>query len=140
MATDVNVTEDMMDFSLPPRNLKFKVDNDIFEAVPELATEQALRFADDAEVMEDESSTAQQRLDVVKKLFHLVLLPESAERLIARLSDPANPIGPERFQKILMYLMEQYGLRPTEPDEDSLSGSEVRANGTSLTESVSATA
>lgn len=138
--TSVNATDDMMDFSLPPRNLRFRVDADVFEAVSELATEQALLFADEAELLGDEHASAQARLDVIKKLFHLVLLPESAERLVARLSDTTNPIGPDRFMKILTYLMELYGLRPTEPDSDFSTGSDVRETGTSSTESVSVTA
>lgn len=139
MTTNVLTSEEMMDFSLPPRNLKFKVDADVFEAVPELATERALTFADEAANMDDDDVTTRQRMDIIEKLFHLVLVPESADRLIARLSDPINPIGPERFQRILTYLMEQYGLRPTEPGSDSSPGSDVRETGTNSTASASAT-
>lgn len=129
--TEVNLTEEIMDFSLPRGNIKFRLENDVFEAVPEIATELALEFVDDAAALEEDKISTREQLAVIKKLFHMVLLPESAERFVARLRDPANPIGPERFQRVLTFLMERYGLRPTEPDSDSSPGSDVRETGTS---------
>lgn len=133
--TTVTVTADdeVMDFSSPRRSLKFKVDDDIFEAVPDIAAELALDYADRTEQLESGEATAQQQKDIIHELLRLVLLPESAERFIARLSDPFHPIGQAKIVRITQWLFEEYGLRPTESDSASSTGSESQDAGTSST-------
>lgn len=122
----------MMDFSVGRKSIKFKVDDDIFEAVPDIAAELAMDYAGRLEELtknEDNVSMDDQK-EVVHSTVRLVLFPESADRFIARLSDQHNPIGQARFGKITQWLLEQYGLRPTEQDSASSTGSESQDAGT----------
>lgn len=129
-----------MDFSSPRASIKFRVDRDVFEAAPDIAAELALRYADEAEKLTANGATNEQQIEVIHKLFRMVLFPESADRFIARLSDQRYPISNEKIMKIVRWLFEEYGLRPTESDSASSTGSESPAAGTSSTASTSAEA
>lgn len=129
----VPLDDEVMDFSSPHRSLKFRVDGDVFEAAPDIAAELAMRFSDQAAKIDDENTNADEQIEVIHALFRMVLFPESADRFIARLSDPTRPIGNGKAQRIIAWLWEEYGLRPTESDSTSLSGSENQDAGTSLT-------
>jgi hypothetical protein len=140
LTTTVSADDDIMDFSSPRRSLKFRVDDDVFEAAPDIAAELALYYADKAEQLTAEGATNEQQKEVIHSLFQMILFPESAERFIARLSDQRNPIGHTKIANITQWLFEAYGLRPTESDSASSTGSENQADGTSSTESTSAEA
>ncbi len=139
-ATEVAVTDDVMDFSLARRSIKFRLDDEEYEAAPDIATERALRFADQIERLESETATADEQIEVIRSLFRLFLFPESAERFIARLDDTTRPVGPQRFMRVIEWLFEEYGLRPTESDSASSAGPDDPASGTSSTESISVAA
>jgi hypothetical protein len=132
---EVTMTDEIRDFSRPRGTLKFRVDDDVFEAPPDIAAELALQFADEAERLGvgddgDERPSVASQVQVMHNVIKMILLPDSAERFIARLRDPAHPIGVEVFQEVTEYLLERYGLRPTESDSPSSSGSDNLATGT----------
>jgi hypothetical protein len=127
-----------MDFSSPRKSLKFRIDEDVFEASPDIAAELALIYADEAEKLTGADATNAQQIEIIHKLFRMVLFPESAERFIERLSDQRRPIGQQKIAKITRWLFEEYGLRPTESDSASSTGSENRDAGTSSTGTTSA--
>lgn len=135
----VDVDDGMMDFSIGRKSIKFKVDDDIFEAVPDIAAELAMDYAERIEQLtgstDAENVNYAEQKEVVYSTVRLVLFEESADRFIARLGDKRNPIGQSRFGKITAWLLEQYGLRPTEPDSASSTGSANQDDGTSSTES-----
>lgn len=121
----------MMDFSIGRKSIKFKVDDDIFEAVPDIAAELAMEYASQLELLTNtEENTLNSQKEVVHSTIRLILFEESADRFIARLRDRKNPIGSQRFGKITEWLLEQYGLRPTEQDSASSTGSESQDSGT----------
>jgi hypothetical protein len=128
--------DEIMDFSSGRGPIKFRVDDDVFEASPDLAAELALDFADLIEQLDDGTDNQKQK-EVIHALFRLVLFPESAERFISRLSDQRHPIGQRRIGDITKWLFEQYGMRPTGPDSASPTGSESQDAGTSSTASTS---
>lgn len=132
--TEVPVDDGIMDFSSARKSLKFRIDEDVFEASPDIAAELALEYADEAERLTAEGTTNKQQIEVIHKLFRMVLFPDSAERFIARLSDQRRPIGQEKIAKITRWLFEEYGLRPTVSDSASSTGSENRDAGTNSTE------
>lgn len=135
--TEVNVTDEMMDFSLRRKTLRFRVDDDVFEAVAEIPVEVALAFADRAHVLENGTATVDQQVEVVRSLLRALLLPESAKRFLERLSDQRDPIGFQRFNQVVTWLFEEYGLRPTPSDSAFSPGSDNPASGTNLTVSTS---
>lgn len=131
--TTVAADDEVMDFSSPRRSIKFRVDDDVFDAVADIAAELALDYADKVEQLEQQDTSVDQAKKALHELFRLVLLPESADRFIARLSDPHHPIGQQKIVRITRWLFEEYGLRPTESDSASSTGSESQDAGTSST-------
>lgn len=125
------VDDEVMDFSSPRPSLKFRVDDDVFEAAPDIAAELALDYADKVEQLGGDDATMAQQKEIIHSLFRMVLFPESAERFIERLSDQRHPIGQKKIADITRWLFEEYGLRPTESDSVSSTGSESPAAGTS---------
>lgn len=131
--TTVAADDEVMDFSSARRSIKFRVDDDVFDAVADIAAELALDYADKIEQLERQDASIDQQKQALHELFRLILLPESAERFIARLSDQHHPIGQQKIVKITQWLFEEYGLRPTGSDSASSTGSESQDAGTSLT-------
>lgn len=137
MTLSVPLDDEVMDFSSPRKSLKFKVDGDLFEAAPDVAAELAIEFMDLSNKIDETESTPEQQIAVLHAMFNMVLFPESAERFIGRLRDTQNPIGYEKINRIVKWLFESYGLRPTESDAPSSSGSDSPESGRSLTASTS---
>jgi hypothetical protein len=119
------------DFSAPARRVRFRIDDDVFEGPRDLPAEHALRFIAKAE------RWRQLRTDdavaLLPELFEPVLLPESHARFCARLGDQQRPISLVQVPRVVLWLFEQYGMRPTQPSPDSSPGSASPADGTSLT-------
>lgn len=129
--------EAVKDFSTKRKPIKFRLDDDVFEAAPTLAADLVLDYAAKAEQLDGKSVSAAQQREVVHDLFNMVLLPESAERFIKRLSDPVHPIDHSQITEVMRWLFEEYGLRPTPPDSASSTGSGNPDGGTSSTVSTS---
>lgn len=126
-----------MDFSIPRRSIRFRVDDDVFEATPEIPVDVALEFADHAERLERADVSEQEKFVSVRRLLELLLRGDSAERFVARLGDRDNPIGVQQFVKIIQWLFGEYGLRPTESGSESFAGPSSPEFGTSSTASTS---
>ncbi len=140
MTLSVPMDDEVMDFSSPRKSLPFRVDGDLFQAAPDIAAELAIEFMDLSQRADDTDATPKQQIAVLHAMFNMVLFPESAERFISRLRDTANPIGYEKINRIVKWLFEVYGLRPTESDSPSSSGSGNQVVGTNSTASTSAVA
>lgn len=129
--TETILTPEIMDFSKARPPIRFRIDDDVFAAVPALPADTALIIAGTGEriaVVKGED-----RLRLFHELFELLLAPESARRFVARMSSADNPIDSDQIARIMPWLMEQFGLRPTTPSADSLGTSLNPADGTSST-------
>jgi len=104
---------EMKDFSKKRRDIVFRVDDDVFEAARGVPAEVLLDFATEFAGMET-SATVDQQLKAFRSMLEVVLLPESLTRFTERMRDRANPIEIDQVEEIVTWLMEQYGLRPTE--------------------------
>ncbi len=130
-ATTTIISDDsMMDFSVERESIPFKVDDDVFHAVADIAAELAMDYAQKLEVLQADTTNVESQKEILHSTMRLVLFPESAERFIERLSDQLHPIGQKRVADITQWLLEQYGLRPTESDSASSPGSENQEDGT----------
>lgn len=120
------------DFTKAHERITFRIDGDLFEAARALPgrvmTEFAKRFSDLGE------SPATDQLDVILEALSLVLLPESYARFDKRFGDLESPIELTQAVDVVMWLLEQYGMRPTQPSSGSASGPEVPASGTNSTD------
>lgn len=120
------------DFSRKRERLVFRIDDDIFEAATALPGKTLARFA--ARFADVENIPIDKQLDAFADALGMVLLPESNSRFQKRLDDLENPIELEQASDVIQWLLEKYGLRPTEPSSDSSTGPASPASGTSLTD------
>jgi hypothetical protein len=130
-------TTEIRDFSKARKDISFRVDDDMFHAARGIPAEVLLDFAAEFSSMET-SATVDQQLKAFRSMLDVVLLPESLERFNARMRDRANPIEIDQVEEIVTWLMEQYGLRPTEPSSSSPAGPSVPGPGTTSTASTPA--
>lgn len=137
----------LQDFSQRrPDSLKFRIDEDVFEAVPAVGA----NLMRDIIAMTDMSALADARAEgltpeqatsklpkvmeqVSKTLGFLdtVLLPDSAQRFAARMNSAVEPITLDQAFKVWTWLVEQYSGRPTQPSSPSANGHD--GTGTSST-------
>lgn len=125
----------MKDFSKKRKDITFRVDEDVFQAARGVPAEVLLGFATEFSGMDAETATVDQQLKAFRSMLEVVLLPESLERFNARMRDRANPIEIDQVEDVVTWLMEQYGLRPTEAPSSSPDGRSVPALGTTSTAS-----
>lgn len=127
-------TTEIRDFSKKRKDIVFRVDDDVFQAARGVPAEVLLGFATEFAGM-DTTATVDQQLKAFRSMLEVVLLPESLERFNARMRDRANPIEIDQVEDVVTWLMEQYGLRPTEAPSSSPDGRSVPEPGTTLTAS-----
>jgi len=122
------------DFTKKRKRLAFTIDDDTFTAasvIPgDVFAEFITTYNGRAEV-----DDYQQTHDALKHALSLVLLPDSYERFAARLKDHANPIDDDQMGDVVLWLLEEYGMRPTQPSQPSSDGPASPESGTSSTES-----
>jgi hypothetical protein len=152
------MTKEVKDFTgtVDREPLRFKIDDDVFEAVPRVGAElfrdviNAGNVADLAELQgkdlsdltnEQAAKLAQTvNLQTEKAMMFLdtVLLPDSALRFAERLRSATEPITFTQAYDVWRWLLGEYGGRPTEPSSPSSSGYD--GTGMSSTAGASATA
>ncbi|NUS83652.1 MAG: hypothetical protein HOY75_13130 [Streptomyces sp.] len=122
------------DFSRQRKRLDFTIDDDTFDAAPALPGDVFAEF-----VALYNSSTDvegyQEQHTLLKQALELALLDESWARFSARLKDKQKPIEDDQMSEVVMWLLEEYGMRPTQPSQPSPDGPSSPESGTSSTES-----
>ena len=122
------------DFTKKRKRLDFTIDSDTFEAASVIPGDVFAQFVTTYNSRGD-ADDYQQTHDMLKHALSLVLLPDSYERFAARLKDHANPIDDDQMGDVLLWLLEEYGMRPTQPSQPSSDGPASPEPGTSSTES-----
>lgn len=125
----------MKDFTRKRNKIEFQIDEDVFEAAPaipaDILTDFVVKFAD------VENLPAVKRVEALTEVLGMVLKPESFQRFQSRKKDRDNPIELEQINDVIVWLMEQYGQRPTMPSPGSFPGQSNQESGTNLTENTS---
>lgn len=121
----------MKDFSKARKKLLFRIDTDSFEAAPAIPAETLAVFATRFENIE--SVLPGDRFKILSDALELVLLPESYGLLRERMRDKTNPVELDQINDIILWLLEEYGLRPTQPSSASSVGQPNLESGTNLT-------
>ncbi|OFW55848.1 MAG: hypothetical protein A2Y75_05385 [Candidatus Solincola sediminis] len=112
--------------------LQFKLGDEVFYAAPDLpkgALELSIGLSR-LNLSSDEG--LQPFLDFLEE----VLLDDSARRIIERFNSKERTIGIRTMHAITMWLLEEYGLRPTQPSLPS-SNASSGSDGTSSTDGAS---
>jgi hypothetical protein len=134
------------DFTIPMEPKRFRIDEDVFQA-PAIISPIALKklsalhasLGDVGALTNDLDRT----LDIVGDLFGLLLPGPSGGRFKERLLSEEEPIDLQRQALPALYwLLEEYGMRPTQPSSASPSGStdgpmDTPSGGTSSTDGAS---
>lgn len=132
--SEVTPDDDIMDFTTTAKSPRFKIDADVFTGVIEIPAQKALEFSSMTQQFADENQDPRDRIELLKELIKVVLVPASAERFNERLSSSTEPIGLTAFQKVLPWLFKKYTGTPTTPDLDSSSGPGNQEPGKNSTE------
>lgn len=120
------------DFSRPRPKVAFTIDGDTFDAAPAIPAETLAEFATRYENAGD-ADTARSQYQTLVSVLELVLLPHSYALLQERLRDRERPVDLDQLNDIIVWLMERYGLRPTQPSPTSSDGPASPVSGTSST-------
>lgn len=126
--TDSNEVVRHADFSMSLEPVTMTIAPDEFELVPEIPLDALSDMMNIGQKMEGEDRSAW--MERIYQFFDGLMTPEAAAqfRRRGRKSTPddvnRNPIGMRHIQKILPWLMEVYGLRPTPESSESSDGSE----------------
>lgn len=121
---------DIPDFSKPRTRVAFRIDDDVFESPPVLPAMVLLAYAKKFQSL-GEDATPEQHMDAMTGVLEMVLLPESYGRFSARLSSMEDPIGLDQMQQAIEYIMEKYGMRPTQLPSGLPGGQASPESGTS---------
>lgn len=114
MDSDGNVEIADFSFSIEPK--RCRVGDDIFEFAPVLPLgmmEKVTRMGNLGEVMRERG------LAPILELMQSLMFPKSYERFVERVNDVVLPIDHTVFMRMMQWLLEVYGLRPTEPSSPS---------------------
>jgi hypothetical protein len=114
------------DFSTSPEPVRFKVNDDIFECIAEIPLD---GLAQMTQISAATDGGPAAMLSKVYDFFDSIMTPDSAAlfrdrgRVGTKEQPNPNPIGMRAVNDILPWLMEVYGLRPTQPSDESSGGS-----------------
>lgn len=115
------------DFSMSPEPVKFTLETDDFFAPPVLPIPVMQDLVKTIKMFKNMDTNDEEKFDqttdAMGQLFQIILLSESRERFMERFNSRGrDAIGLVRTQNILMWLLEVYGLRPTQGSSSSSDG------------------
>ena len=126
-------TTEIKDFSSHAEPVRFRIDDDIFEAPAVIPAQVMLDFVSNFNTL-GENANQDAQGSAMMAMIDMVLKPESAVRFKHRMGDGDHPIGLDQIQDILPWLMEKYGMRPTEPSDILSDGQADQGTGTDSTQ------
>jgi len=122
----------IMDFTEERPPIQFRIGADVFTLMSDMPVLTMIDFAEKSNKLADDDMGPEMR-NIFVSMFELVLTEESAERFVPRLSSRIDPIGMTVVNKLVPWILEQYGLRPTTPSESFSEQSSIPADGLSST-------
>lgn len=131
---------EIKDFTLKQKRIKFKIDNDIFEATRVVGLPLMQDLVKVTRGMGKMSDSGD--FSAIPAIFNELLLPASAQRFSERLQAKGDDAIDVRQQllPVLQYLLEKFGLRPTQLSSESSPGSPGETDGITSTDGSSAEA
>lgn len=124
---------EIKDFSKQRKRLQFRIDDDLFEAVPAIPAQVMIDFTKTITSTDPTQLTPEQQVNVLTDMLEIVLVPESLKRFQARMADVNSPIEMDQINDVVTWLFEEYGMRPTIEPSPSSSGGSLPASGTTST-------
>ena len=121
----------MKDFTKKRTKIEFQAYGDIFEASPAIPADILTTFV--VKFSDVENLPSLKRVEAMTEVLEMVLKPASFELIQKRKKDREKPLDLDQLNEIIIWLMEQYGQRPTQPSSDLLPGQHNQESGTNLT-------
>lgn len=137
--------EGIADFTVERKRLRFRIDQDVFEAasaVPANILMELMDLQGQIDRIQAEGSNKEEREAFFREFFGRVLLQDSLDLFISRLSDKTKPIDLRQMSNVIGWLFQEYtsGI-PFEQRQGSSDGSGPgQGDGTNLTGAVSSQA
>jgi len=113
---------EIKDFSKKRKDIVFRIDDDVFQAVPVIPAETMIQFAESMTSADPSKMSPAEMVGALRRVIEMVLLPESLTRFSKRMGDPRNPIDMEQLDEVVTWLFEEYGMRPTVESSSSSAG------------------
>jgi hypothetical protein len=121
----------MKSFTRPRVPIEFEIDDEKFDAARAIPAQALMDMTKQFAAMdEDDSEAAMAAMIAVLKEF---LLPRSYDRFLTRMSSKEEPIEFPQVQDVIFWLLEQYGMRPTQQSSGSSDGLPSPEPGTNST-------
>lgn len=120
---------EIRDFTLKVKRIKFKIDDDVFEAYAALSLPLMQKLIKTAKTLGN--MVKEEKFDGITAIFDELLHPESAARFKQRvqsIGDDAIDVK-QQLIPILYHLLEKYGVRPTQLSSDSSTGLSSETDG-----------
>lgn len=105
------------DFTKQRAAIEFTIAPDTFRATPAIPAGVMIDAA--AKMADLEKATAVEQLAAYRDVLEMCLEPGSFALFEQRMQDRVNPIDLPQVMDVVMWLFEEYGLRPTTPSESS---------------------
>lgn len=125
---------EIKDFTIKEKRIKFRIDDDVFEASRIMSIPM---MQDLVKVTKNIGSMSESGdYSGIGNIFNEVLIPASATRFNERLNAKGDDGIDVKSQLIpvLYYILEKFGLRPTQLSSDSSTGSQPEIDGTPSTD------
>lgn len=124
--TDAAEVVRFKDFSVSPEPISFRMEDDTFNCLPDIPLDLLMELAEFATIGREQGGKAQ--AEKMKEFFDGILDEDSAGRLRERMKKgAAQPVGKRILVDVLPWLLEVYGLRPTQESSESADGSDDTA-------------
>lgn len=121
------------DFSRPVRKIHFRVGQEEYDAIPAIPLGMVMELGglvkNFGSVAAGEFDT---KMDALYTFFDGLLQDDGGTRFRKQAQSKVDPLDPKQVIDVMHWLLEVYGLRPTEPSSDSSSG--LSATGSSSTD------
>lgn len=121
---------EIKDFSKARKSLQFRIDDDVFEAARAIPAEVLIQFVERFTTADPTQMTPKEQVGIFREVLEIVLLPSSYQRMKERMNDPSAPVDMEQLDQIIQWLMEEYGMRPTNESSSSSNGVSPPESGT----------
>jgi hypothetical protein len=123
----------MKDFSRLRAPIQFTIDRDRFDCVEAIPAKTLMDMTQDFTAMDDDDPA--ESIVAMMTVLERFLLPASFALFEKRMGSQNDPIEFPQVNDVIMWLMEQYGMRPTEQSSASADGLVNPESGTASTES-----
>lgn len=110
----------MKDFSKERKSIEFMIDGDRFDCVQAIPAKTLMDLTADFSAMDDEDPT--QAIKAMMVVLGQFLLPASFALFEQRMASQEKPIEFPQVNDVIMWLLGEYGMRPTEQSSDSADG------------------